>query len=66
MENQTVRLNQVHYRGLSVNRSAYLDGLWMFSLGEINKFQLSFDYPLELEQSTAEIIFALLGVVHYL
>ena len=66
MENQAVRLNQVHDRGLSVNRSAYLDGLWMFSLGEINKFQLSFDYPLELEQFTAETIFSLLGVVHYL
>jgi len=66
MENQAVRPNQVHDRGLSVNRSAYLDGLWMFSLGDINKFKLSFDYPLELEQFTAETIFSLLGVVHYL
>ena len=57
-------MNQVRDQGLPRNDSAYLNGLWRFTLGESETAQMNFNRALELEQSVVDASFAL-GVVQY-
>ena len=62
---QEFKVNQVRDQGLPRNDSAYLNGLWRFTLGESETAQMNFNRALELEQSVVDASFAQ-GVIQYI
>jgi tetratricopeptide (TPR) repeat protein len=57
------KVNQVQDRGLPREGSAYLDGLWRFTLGERETALLSLNRAVESEQSLVDAAFALGSVL---